>query len=86
MEDEKFEVYVTKYALTQGIKKIIVRLSSHTGRMVFDVENLICYYGEGIEWHRTWVSALRKAIEMKRNKILSLKKSINRLESLEFKP
>lgn len=84
MEDEKFEVYVTKHALTQGIKKIIVR-SSHTKVMVVDIKTLICYHGEGREWHRTWVSALRRAIEMKRNKIISLKKSIDRLESLEFK-
>ena len=84
MEDEKFEVYVTKYALAQGIKKIIVR-PSHTDNMVVDVETLNCYHGEGREWHRTWVSALRRAIEMKRNKIISLKKSIDKLESLEFK-
>lgn len=80
-------VWITKYALTWGIKveeveeydpeTIGIRPKSGTGLPRF-------YHGEGKEWHRTKLEALQKAEEMRRGKIESLKKQITKLEALRF--
>lgn len=45
----------------------------------------IYYHGEGNDWHRTKESAIAKAEEMRKKKIASLKKQIEKLEKMEFK-
>lgn len=80
-----FDVYITKYALTKGIFKSRVVISTFCETMVRDVKTQICYHGEGRDWHRTVESALKRAEEMKRKRIISLKKSIEKLEKLKFK-
>lgn len=77
--------YITKYALTQGIWKC-------TAETVRDVEGMIVvrrsgnypayFHGEGKEWHRTEEEAFQRVDEMRRKKIKSLEKQIEKLEDL----
>lgn len=79
-----FMVYVTKYALTKGIQERMVMLTT-IDDMVGDVEHsLICYHGEGRDWHRTRESAVKRAEEMRKKKIASLKRNITKFEKLTF--
>ena len=43
------------------------------------------FHGEGREWHRTKESAIDKAEEMRKKKIETMKKQIEKLEKMEFK-
>lgn len=82
---EEFDGYVTVYALTEGIRKIKLRSTSVLG-MVYaaGVQYPMSYYGEGKDWHRTLESAVARANDMRGKKIASLRKSIEKMESLKF--
>ncbi len=84
---ERFKVFITKYALTQGIEEVLVE-STHTPTMVSRVSgqgNFSEYYhGEGRDWHRTRPRAIARANEMLQRKIASLKKQIAKFEKLKF--
>lgn len=81
--------YVTKYALTKGILELEgtevarsrtgERCFSATGRSLFDS------YFYGKEWHDNKPGAIARAEEMRKKKIVSLKKQTKRLEVLNFK-
>ena len=79
------KVWITKYALTSGILEKEVK--DFGDGSVREIENSfpIYYHGEGKEWHRTKESAIAKAEEMRKKKIASLKKQIEKLEKMEFK-
>lgn len=83
--DETIVGYVTKYALTAGIQKRRLRISSSTGLVATADHPPIYFHGAGKEWHRTWESALARAEKMRADKIASLQKSIAKLEMMEFK-
>lgn len=82
------KVFVTKYALTQGIKEVEVEdcgngmvrtpgfLSNGGGR---------CFHGEGREWHRTKEAAVERAEKMRVDKIKSLQKSIKKIQDLKWR-
>ena len=84
------KVWITKYALTQGIFTINAEVcqSDHTGEMISDTEHRDFggnyYHGEGREWHRDKFSAVKKAEEMRTKKISSLLKSIKKFQGLNF--
>lgn len=79
-------VYVTKYALTDGISVRMVDRSDAVPSMVTDRSGPYTthFRGEGREWHRTPESALKRAEEMRRKKIASLKKSLAHMEAMKF--
>lgn len=82
------KVYVTKYALTAGIELIEVE-ECHTPDTVvqrgkFPVSMDAHYHGEGREWHRTPESAFDRAEEMRKKKLVSLRKSIAAVEKINF--
>ena len=82
-----FKVWVTKYALTQGIFEEEVTFGSGTTEMVVTNHDNGCgnyYHGKGREWHETKASAVAKADEMRKAKIASMKKKIMKLEKLNF--
>lgn len=84
MGKQILEVYVTRYALTKGIQKRTVELT-HTTEMVVDSkERHLYYHGEGNEWHYTLKAAIKRANEMKKKKIETLKKQLRKIEALEF--
>lgn len=77
------KVYITKYALTQGIFE---KEAEDRGDEVIKTvdEWPALFHGEGKEWHRTKESAVKRAEEMKIKKIQSLGKQIEKLKNLKF--
>lgn len=75
------KIWISQYALSEGVIETegetreisMVRLNS--GRYV---------YGEGRNWHRTREGAVARAEEMRKKKISSLRKQLERLEALCF--
>ena len=89
MNEEIFDVYITKYALTKGIikKKARYALSDCDGSMIEIVDGAFrheYYHNEGGEWHKTYEGACVRANEMKRKKIISLNKSLKKFEAMVF--
>jgi len=82
---KRFTAFISKYALTTGIK-IIAAEACETPGMIADTENRwrSYYHGEGREWHRTREAAVARAEELRVAKIASLKKQITKLENLRF--
>lgn len=86
MKQEKITVWVTKYALSSGITK-------ETGEVCGDISSDMIAYGannaqcfaHGNDWHRTPEAAIAQAEKMRKAKIISLKKSIDKLERMTFK-
>lgn len=77
-------VYVTKYALTAGIKTMETD-SDITGRMIAVKESLgYTNYLHGDDWHTIPEKALARAEEMRLRKIDSLEKSLKRIRALSF--
>lgn len=83
------KVFITKFALTKGIFEIEAeRCMSVSPDMIKDVAKVSSrywYHGEGNEWHSTMESAIKKAKEMRKAKIISLQKQIDKLDKLKFK-
>lgn len=77
----KFDVWITKYALTNGIlHKQAVPCGNPN---MIQVGNTY-FHGEGNDWHRTLEGAQRKAETMRVRKIASLEKSIEKFKKLNF--
>lgn len=79
------KVYITRYALTEGIYLADVELSqTDDSRVVV----LAGGHHFGIfrrpDWHVTLTDAIHRAEQMRKEKIVSLRAQINRLEHLDF--
>ncbi len=85
MSDE-FDGYVTQYALTAGIQPMRLRVTGVSDDMAQQVPHQwgVYYHGEGKNWHRTYESARKRAEEMRKAKIASVKKSLAKLEAMTF--
>ena len=83
-QDQTFEVWITKYALSTGIRKETVRQSLSPDMVVTDDRWKQCFHGEGRDWHRTRESAEARADMMRQAKILSLRKQIMKLGAMTF--
>ena len=78
------KVWITKYALTQGIIETEGEVSVDLPD-ILDAKGIVNYlHGEGKEWHRTKESAIQKAEEMRQKKIASRTKQIEKLEEMRF--
>ena len=87
MKNENITAWVTKYALTTGIQKVIGSVRHETSSTMLrysDPANGFKEFVHGNDWHRTPEAALARAEEMRKAKIASLKKSIAKLESMMF--
>lgn len=76
------KVWITKYALSDGIKELAAEQSDYSPDMVFGKVWNDCYHGEGKEWHRTYESAVVRMEEMRQKRISSLQKQIEKLEKM----
>lgn len=84
-ERESFTAYITKHALTVGIKPICVELCSDISPdMVCEVDDVWHSHFHGNDWHRTRDEAVARAEQMRVAKIESLKKQLAKLEKLRF--
>lgn len=77
------KVWITKYALSSGIKELDVEQCDSPDMVRGNSWNDI-YHGEGREWHRTYESAVARAEEMQLKKIKSLRKQIEKWEKKRF--
>jgi hypothetical protein len=79
------KVWITKYALTQGIYEIEARTCYVGGGEM--IEQIGCErstYYHGKEWQETKELAIEQAEFMRQKKIESLKKQVKKLEELKF--
>lgn len=78
--------YITKYALSAGIKEVSEDDFEEDNRGIYG--NMPgSYYPSGFygkEWHRTMDAAIVRAEEMRVARIVSMKKSIAKMEKLDF--
>lgn len=83
--------YISKYALSTGIKEVEGFIHATIG----DGDMLVCpcqkprcgneiYHGNGLDWHETREGAVAKAEQMRTKKIAALRKQIERLEKMRF--
>jgi len=84
MAGEKVTAYITKYALTTGIQKVVGEIVEPGKRMLEYGQNYGRTYAHGNDWHLTLEEANAQANRMKEKKLISLRKSIERLEQMEF--
>lgn len=77
------KVWVTKYALTNGIIEGEGRtISENSIEFNNEKHNDAWFYGN--DWHTDRNNAVKKAEEMRLKKIISLQKQIKKLEGLKF--
>lgn len=76
------KIYVTKYALTAGIKECEGTVDGNTATVKNESWGYT-YFHKG-EWHMASDSAAKKAEEMRLAKIASLRKQIAKLEATKF--
>ena len=80
------KVWITKYALTQGIFEIEAEECGmgFPGMIQTKEEHPSHCHEEGKDWHRSKESAVKRAEEMRQKKISSLKKKLEKLEKMKF--
>lgn len=83
MKDEKIKAYITQYALTKGVIAVDAELCSET-MISYGNVGYGSQYAHGNDWHLTPEAALARAEEMRKAKIVSLRKSIAKMEALTF--
>lgn len=80
------KVYITKYALTKGI---LIKDAEDRYEGMIRIKRSSCFYTQYFnvpDWHKTKKAAIKQANEMKKKKIASLKKQLNRIQALTFEP
>jgi len=77
------KVYITKYALTSGIKESEASQTSTPGLIRTMKEEWPSYFSQK-DWCADRASAIQQANSMRDKKIESLKKQIKKLEALKF--
>mgnify|MGYP005759151723 CR=1 FL=1 len=80
------KVWITKYALTQGIFEIEAEECGmgFPGMIQTKEEHPSHCHEEGKDWHRSKDSAVKRAEEMRQKKISSLRKKLEKLEKMKF--
>lgn len=86
MEYEKVRAWVTRYALSDGVYMVEgdVCHGICSTMLKWRVKSGGTATAHGKGWHRTPEAALARAEEMRIAKIESLKKSIKKMEALQF--
>lgn len=87
---ETVTIWVTKYALTDGVRKFEVPAGDVDDRMVVirpqSLHEMTWYvHGKGRDWHQSEEEALKRAEVMRVDKIASAERQIQRLRNLAIK-
>lgn len=83
-EDETFDAYITKYALSSGIQLRRVETNkSISANMVTDVHEIYVHFHKN-EWFRTFEEAVANAEERRFKKLQSLERQKAKLAKLKF--
>jgi hypothetical protein len=80
----KMKVWITKYALTQGILEREAEETEHKGMIKIPTESLVYFHKEGRDWHHTLEEARRCAYKMRAEKLANLYKQAAKLENMKF--
>ena len=80
------KVWITKYALTEGIFEVDAEFREGDTMISYKLDDRYSQYahGEGREWCATEAAAKERAEDMRKARIASLRKSIAKLEKLRF--
>lgn len=78
------KIWITKYALTQGILELEAERCNNTNPDLIKTEKHGFFLGEGKEWYTTKEEAITKAEQIKQAKINGLKKQLKKLENMSF--
>ena len=83
---EEHYVWVSKYALTKGIIKVLATkcVSDDSWRKCTLHEGGFPVYLKEGSWHSSPEEAITKAEQMRKNRLASLKKQMKKLEELKF--
>lgn len=83
------KVYITKYALTSGVFSGEAEICKDTSTDMAIVRgkdfNQFDQYYHGKNWHKTKEEAIARAETMRENKLVSLKKQIQKIKGIDFK-
>jgi hypothetical protein len=83
MNDLIKKVWISKYALTLGVYEHKVEISSEFPKMCSSVDNSLQCFHKG-DWFFTREEAVARAEEIRKNKIVSIKKQLKKLEDMIF--
>ena len=82
------KVWISKYALTQGIYEVDAEVSEHTATMIIVTPNDrlagVLQFFHHDQWHLTKELAAAKAEQMRKRKIKSLEKALATINALKF--
>lgn len=81
------KVWISKYAFSEGVFQVEVDDSDSDSMVVARSDTGFYnryFHGEGKDWHRTHEGALQKAEKMRKAKLASLAKQIEKLKKLRF--
>ena len=78
------KVWITKYALTEGIFEREVEEENSTGMVTVTDNSRHKQHFHGREWHRTLENAQAQAEKMRTAKLVSIEKQVKRLKELVF--
>jgi len=78
------KVWITKYALTQGIFEVEAERCVNVDDNMINAGKFGLFHGAGKEWHVNKEDAIKRAEEMRQNKIVNIQKQINKLQNLRF--
>lgn len=87
MKGEFFTAWISKYALTEGIRawRVVDCGSDMVQTIAADGSRGWGYFHKG-DWHATYEEAAARAEAMRLRKIASVKKQLTKLETLSFTP
>lgn len=81
--EDVFNVWITKWALTSGIEKLEAEWILDSKVVSVKRRGHIAYFYKN-NWHLSLEDAKKRAEDMRRKKIASLEKQIEKLKSLQF--
>lgn len=82
-DDPKVHVWITKYALTQGIFEVDARRCDSADQMIEVPGSFSAYYHKPY-WHESREEAVSHAKQMRDKKVASIEKKLKKLREMEF--
>ena len=81
---DTIKVFITKYALTDGIIEADAELCNNPKMIVIKEKGFFDRYFHDEDWHRTRESAVKRAEIMRDKSIKSAENRIEKLKNLQF--
>lgn len=84
-EKQLTEIWITKYALSTGVEKVMAEIKNDVATYHPIVDSLYKNYLHKGEWHLTESDANKRVLEMIARKRISIQKQLSKLDKLEAK-